>query len=65
MFYSDDPVMDFEQHDRQQAKQMRELPICVDCDEPIQLGKCFEFNGEYICPACLVTYHQKDVEDCV
>lgn len=64
MFYSD-PAMDFEQHDRQQAKQLANLPICMDCGEPIQTDICFEINGEYICPDCLETYHQKDVADCV
>lgn len=65
MFYSDDPVKDFENYDREQAKQMRELPVCADCDEPIQDDICFEFNGEYICPYCLIAFHQKDVRDCV
>lgn len=65
VFYTDDPVKDFENHDREQAKQMRELPVCIDCDNPIQGSTCFEFNGEYICPDCLEIYHQKDVGDCV
>ena len=65
MFYSDDPVRDFENHDRQQAKQMRELPVCADCDEPISDDFCYEINGEYICQWCMDSLHRKDVGDCV
>lgn len=73
MFYSDDPVRDFENHDRQQARKLRELqarklrelPICVDCDEPISDNFCYEINGEYICQWCMDSLHRKDVGDCV
>lgn len=65
VFYSDDPVKDFEDYDRQQAKKLSELPVCMDCDEPITGSRYYEFNGEYICQECLKTYHQKDVVDCV
>lgn len=65
VFYTDDPVKDFENYDRDQARKLSELPVCMDCDEPIQDSTCYEFNGEYICESCLKTYHQKDVGDCV
>ena len=65
VFYTEDPAKDFENYDRSQAKKLSELPVCVDCGEPIQDDICYEFNGEYICPDCLETYHQKDVGDCV
>lgn len=65
VFYTDDPVKDFENYDRDQARKLSELPVCADCDEPIQDSTCYEFNGEYICESCLKTYHQKDVGDVV
>ena len=65
VFYTDDPVRDFESYDREQAKKMHELPVCADCDEPIQDSTCYEINGEYICHDCMESLHQKDVRDCV
>ena len=66
MFYSDDPVRDFENHDRQQAKQLSGLPVCVDCGESIQDDYCYKQNdGTYVCPWCNEMFHKKDVRDCV
>lgn len=53
-------------HREHEARQQRELdkrPQCCECDEPIQADKCYEINGELICPQCLVDNHQKNTED--
>lgn len=54
--------------DRYEAEREREiekLPICCECDNPIQTEDCYEFDGDLICPGCLNDYHRKSVDDYV
>jgi len=34
------------------------LPICSDCEKPIQDEFCFVINGEPICEECMEQYKQ-------
>ncbi len=61
--YIPDPVDLFHQHDAEQQKKLDKLPVCVECDEPIQTDELYEINDELICPDCLVKYHRKWTED--
>ena len=63
MFYSDDPVADFYQYDAQQQAELDKLPVCSECDHPIQSETCYEFDGGLICEDCLENNHKKWVED--
>ena len=63
MFYSDDPVRDFEQHDREQAKQLERLPVCEICTQPIQDEHLYLINDEFVCPDCLKRDFRKKTED--
>ena len=65
MFYSDDPIADFERHDAKQQAELDKLPRCCECDEPIQEEFCYEINGELICDSCMNDNHRKVVEDYV
>lgn len=65
MPWTDDPVADYNRYDAQQARRLNSLPLCSECDNPIQEEECFEFNGELICPDCLKDNHRKWVEDYV
>ena len=65
MFYSDDPIADFEAHDREQANQLAELPVCEICGEPIQDEHLYLINDEFVCEKCLIRDFRKDVEDYV
>lgn len=56
MFYSDNPLADFERHDAEQQKQLEQLPICADCGHYIQQETAVYINGEYICDSCLDSY---------
>lgn len=58
MFYSDDPLMDFDRYDREQSRRLAERPVCVECDEPIQDETAFYINGEWICESCMDSYRQ-------
>lgn len=62
-YYSDDPVADFTRLDAEQARELKRLPVCVECDEPIQDEYCFEINGELVCKDCLIRNHKKDTDD--
>lgn len=63
MFYSDNPIADFERHDAEQQRMLDRLPKCSECGEPIQSEVCYEINGELICEECLENNHKKWVED--
>ena len=63
MFRTDDPIADFNRWNAEQESWLEKLPVCADCDEPIQDDHCFEINGEYICPRCMEDLHRRDVDD--
>ena len=65
MFYSDDPVRDYERYCAEQDRELAKLPVCCECDEHIQEEYCYEVNDEYICTSCLIKNHRKWVDDCV
>lgn len=65
MFYTDDPVADYNRYCAEQKRLMDKLPRCCECDEPIQSDALYEFNGELICPQCLVDNHRKRTDDYV
>ncbi len=46
----------FEQHEAEQEKLLKMLPICCECGEAIQDEYCYEINGEYICESCMEDY---------
>lgn len=61
VFYTDDPLADFDAWDKHQNEQLERLPVCADCGEPIQDEYCYEYNDEFICPQCNEDLHRKDV----
>lgn len=62
MPYSDDPLMDFDRYDREQAKQLAELPVCDYCNEPVQDDHYYLINGDNVCPDCLEIEFRKEVD---
>ena len=63
MFYTDDPVRDYEGYSAQEEAELARLPRCCECKEPIQTERCFEFDDELICPQCMEENHLVWVED--
>ena len=59
---TDDPVKDFDRHDRAQSKRLAELPECSICGNPIQDDHYYEINDENICPECLDDHFRKEVD---
>ena len=50
-------------HERECERELERLPICCECDQPIQDEVCFEFDGELICLECLKENHKKHTDD--
>lgn len=65
MSYTDDPIADFARYDAEQEEQLEKMPVCCECDNPIQDEYCYEINGEVICETCLDRFFRKSVEDYV
>lgn len=65
LFYTSDPVADFERHDRERAKREKQYPKCDYCNQPIQDEHLFDINGDVMCEQCLNREFRKDTEDYV
>ena len=63
MYYTDDPLRDFERYDAEQQAELDKLPICAECGKPIQSEKCCEIDGGVICEGCLENNHMRWVDD--
>lgn len=63
MFFTDDPVADYNRYQEEQDKQLQKLPKCSICREPIQDEHFYEINDEVICEECLKDNFRKNVED--
>ena len=53
MYYTDDPVADFDRYDAEQEKRLAELPECDYCGEKITDDYYYNINGDVICEECL------------
>ena len=60
-FYSDDPVRDFERHDRRQQRLLDRLPKCDHCRKPIQDEYKFDIHGETYCERCAIILFRTEV----
>ena len=58
-----DPERDWDNYQAEQEKEMKKLPICYECEKPIQDEVCYEINDELICPDCLIKNHRKFTDD--
>lgn len=59
VWYSDDPLADFDRYDEEQNKWLERRPVCADCDEHIQDERAYYINGEWICRDCMTAYEQE------
>lgn len=64
MYFTDDPIADYDRYCNEQQKELDRLPRCSECDEPIQTEWCFEINGEYICEHCMEE-HRKSTDSLI
>lgn len=65
MLYVPDNYDLWEKHDAEQQRELEKLPVCDECDEPIQDDHFYEVNDVKICVRCMNEYFRKDTEDYV
>jgi len=53
MFYTDNPVADYDRYCNEQQKVLDRLPRCSECHEPIQDECAYYINDEWICKKCM------------
>lgn len=58
--FTDDPIADFEAHDRAQTKRLAQLPECDYCHNPIQDEHYFDINGDVMGEKCLNNNFRKE-----
>lgn len=63
MYYTDDPVADYERYSADQERELDRLPRCSECGEPIQDEYCYLINDEAICESCMKENHRVFTED--
>ena len=63
MYYSDDPIADFNRYEADQEEQLDKLPKCDICGEPIQDDYMYDIYGDIFCEECLKDKFRKSVED--
>jgi uncharacterized CHY-type Zn-finger protein len=50
--YTDDPIADFHRHDREQEAELKKLPVCEMCRQPIQSDDLYDIEGDLYCEEC-------------
>lgn len=53
MFYTDDPLRDFANYDREQAERERGKPRCAECEKPLYNENAYRLGGELYCAECV------------
>lgn len=59
MYYTDNPIADFERYDAEQHSQLEHRPVCVDCGHHIQDETAYYINSEWICMDCMSSYERE------
>ena len=58
MCYTNDPLVGFMEEIEELEDAVEVLPVCSECEKPIQDDFCFVINGEPICEECMEQYKQ-------
>ena len=58
MYYTDNPINDWNNHCADQERELLKRPQCSCCDERIADDECYYINGEYICESCMDRYYK-------
>lgn len=63
MFYSDDPVRDFDRYDMAMAQKEAKLPQCEKCGKHIHDDTFFEIDNEILCEDCMRDLYERSTDD--
>lgn len=58
MCFTDDPLEGYAEETEELEGIVEMLPICSECEKPIEDVYCFVINGEPICEECMEQYKQ-------
>lgn len=62
MYYTDNPLADFDRWCDEQNEKLKKLPVCSVCGEHIQDDHYYLINDENICPDCLENEFRKEID---
>ena len=51
--WTDNPIADFNRHDREQEAQLRKCPCCSWCGERITDDYALHFDDQWVCQECI------------
>lgn len=63
MYFTDDPVADAERYMAEQEAELKKLPRCCECDEPIQQTDAYYINDEWMCDRCMDGYRREVIPE--
>lgn len=63
MSYTDDPVMDYINHDKEQTRWLLRRPVCDICKEHIQDDVMYKIDGEIYCEECMRNEFAHDIPE--
>lgn len=53
MYRTDEPLDDFNRYEEDRQRELDQLPVCSQCDEPIQSTFCWEIGNKVFCETCV------------
>lgn len=62
-YYSSNLQNDIDRYLRDQDNALKGLPVCCECDEPIQDDELYLFDDKFICPSCLDLNHRRYADE--
>ena len=63
MYFTDDPVADYERYSAEKEEALRKLPKCDYCNKPIEDDYLYDLEGDIICESCMNKHFRKHTED--
>lgn len=52
----------YKRHEAEQAREVKKLPVCDYCDEPITSDHLYDIDGTLICPDCMESVFRKSTD---
>lgn len=52
----------FDRYEAEQQRELKRLPVCCCCDEPIQQDSAICINGEWLCDSCLDILYRSSID---
>lgn len=64
MLITNDPIMDFHNHDAEQETWLIRRPKCAFCGEHIQEDYAWRIEGDLVCDECLDKNFRERIPEC-